>query len=119
MKKIKIIKNTDKKFPKKLLEIEKPPEQLYIIGNDKLLNRDSIAIVGSRECTPYGVKYAKEFANKIAKKEICIVSGMAIGIDTSAHIGALKEKGRTIAVLGAGFNNIYPEENLELYKQIK
>ena len=118
MKKTKIIKNTDKKFPKKLLEIEKPPKQLYIIGNDKLLNKDSIAIVGSRECTPYGAKYAKEFANKIAKKEICIVSGMAIGIDTSAHIGALKEKGKTIAVLGAGFNNIYPEENLELYKQI-
>ncbi len=118
MKKIKIIKNTDKKFPKKLLEIKEPPKQLYIIGNDKLLNRDSIAIVGSRECTPYGAKYAKEFANKIAKKEICIVSGMAIGIDTSAHIGALKEKGKTIAVLGAGFNNIYPEENLELYKQI-
>ena len=118
MKKTKIIKNTDKKFPKKLLEIEKPPKQLYIIGNDKLLNKDSIAIVGSRECTPYGAKYAKEFANKIAKKEICIVSGMAIGIDASAHIGALKEKGKTIAVLGAGFNNVYPEENLELYKQI-
>ena len=118
MRKIRLIKITDKKYPKKLLQIDDPPEQLYVIGNDKLLNKDSIAIVGSRGCSPYGDKYAKEFANKIAKKDICIVSGMALGIDTGAHKGAFKEKGRTIAVLGAGFNNIYPEENKELYEEI-
>ena len=88
------------------------------MGNQELLNKDSIAIVGSRECTPYGVKIAQEFAKQIAKKDICIVSGMAIGIDTAAHEGALKEKGKTIAVLGAGFNNIYPPENIELFNKI-
>lgn len=118
MNKSKIIKITDKKYPKKLLEIKNPPKQIYILGNEKLLYKDSIAIVGSRECTPYGAKYAKEFAKKISQKEICIVSGMALGIDTAAHIGAFKEKGHTIAVLGAGFNNIYPEENIELFNQI-
>jgi len=118
MNKSKIIKITDKKYPKKLLEIKNPPKQIYILGNEKLLYKDSIAIVGSRECTPYGAKYAKEFAKKISQKEICIVSGMALGIDTAAHSGALKEKGHTIAVLGAGFNNIYPEENVELFNQI-
>ena len=99
MKEIKIIESTDRLYPQKLLEIKDYPKKLYVIGNYKLLNKKSIAIVGSRNCTPYGVKFAKEFANKIAKKGICIVSGMAIGIDTSAHMGALKEKGRTIAVL--------------------
>ena len=118
MNKSKIIKITDKKYPQKLLEIKNPPKQIYILGNEKLLYKDSIAIVGSRECTPYGAKYAKEFAKKISQKEICIVSGMALGIDTAAHIGALKEKGHTIAVLGAGFSNIYPEENIELFNQI-
>lgn len=99
MKKIKVIQSTDKLYPKKLLEIKDFPEQLYVMGNYELLNKDSIAIVGSRECSPYGAKYAKEFAKKIAKKGICIVSGMAIGIDTAAHIGAMKEKAKTIAVL--------------------
>lgn len=99
MKKIKVIQSTDELYPKKLLEIKDFPEQLYVMGNYKLLNKDSIAIVGSRECSPYGAKYAKEFAKKIAQKGICIVSGMAIGIDTAAHIGAIAEEGKTIAVL--------------------
>lgn len=99
MKKFKKIEYVDKSYPKRLLEIKDPPQSLYILGNYRLLNSDSIAIVGSRECSPYGVKYAKEFAKEIAQKGICIVSGMAIGIDTMAHIGAMKEKGRTIAVL--------------------
>ena len=99
MKKYKKIKYLDKLYPKRLLEIKNFPESLYVLGNYELLNKDSIAIVGSRECSPYGVKYAKEFAKKIAQKGICIVSGMAIGIDTMAHIGAMKENGRTIAVL--------------------
>ena len=99
MKKIKVIQSTDELYPKKLLEIKDFPEQLYVMGNYELLNKDSIAIVGSRECSPYGAKYAKEFAKKIAEKGICIVSGMAIGIDTAAHIGAMKEKAKTIAVL--------------------
>ncbi len=118
MEKIKILKSTDKKYPLKLLEIKDYPKELYVIGNEKLLNKKSIAIVGSRDCTNYGAKYAERFAEQISKENICIVSGMAIGIDTCAHIGALKEKGNTIAVLGCGFNHIYPEENTELFNKI-
>ena len=99
MKNIKIIECTDKEYPQKLLKIDKNPEKLYALGNIELLHKDSLAIVGARECTPYGAKNAKEFAKVISKKDICIVSGMAIGIDTFAHLGALKEKGKTIAVL--------------------
>ena len=94
-----IIESTDKNYPKRLLGIKNYPKILYVLGNYELLNKDSLAIVGSRECTPYGAKYAKEFAKKIAKQNICIVSGMAVGIDAYAHMGALEERGRTIAVL--------------------
>ena len=118
MREIKLIKNTDKEYPKRLLEIENAPKELYIIGNEKLLNKKSIAIVGARNCTPYGAKCAKEFAEQISNKNICIVSGMAVGIDTFAHFGALKGIGNTIAVLGCGLNNIYPQENIELFNKI-
>ena len=118
MENMKVIKSTDEEYPNKLLGIENHPKKLYVLGNYKLLKKDSIAIVGSRKCTPYGAKYAKEFANIISKNDICVVSGMAIGIDREAHKGAIKEKGKTIAVLGAGFDNIYPEENIELFYNI-
>lgn len=89
---MKIIESSDKEYPQKLLETDNYPQRLYVLGNYELLKKDSIAIVGSRECTPYGAKYAKEFAKKIAKKDICIVSGMAIGIDASAHMRCTKRK---------------------------
>ncbi len=94
------------------------PKQLYVEGNCDLLLQDSIAIVGTRNLTDYGKRYASIFAKRIAKEGITIVSGMAVGIDTVAHIYSMKEKGRTIAVLGGGFNNIFPKENIYLYKQI-
>lgn len=118
MEKIKIIEKTNKNYPKRLLEIKNAPKRIYVIGNENLLNKDSIAIVGSRDCTEYGAKYAKKFAKQIAQKDICIVSGMALGIDSYAHSGAIKELGSTIAVLGAGFNNIYPKENINLFNKI-
>ena len=118
MKNIRIIKTSDFNYPEKLLKIKDPPEQLYVIGDESLLNKKAIAIIGSRDCTPYGYEQAKKFANKLAKENICIVSGMAVGIDSAAHIGAKAESGKTIAVLGSGFNNIFPEENIELFNQI-
>ena len=118
MKKIELIKNIDKEFPQNLLNIEKSPKELYIMGNKKLLNKKSLAIVGTRNCTPYGAECAEKFATDISKKNICIISGMALGIDTFAHNGALKEKGNTIAVLGCGFDYIYPEENIDLFNKI-
>lgn len=118
MENIKIIEITNKKYPKRLLKINNAPKKLYAIGNIDILNKDSLAIVGSRDCTEYGAKYARKFAEQISQKNMCIVSGMALGIDTEAHIGALKGLGNTIAVLGAGFNNIYPEENINLFNKI-
>lgn len=118
MKKIKIIKKDDKSYPKNLLEIKNPPEQLYVLGDVSLLNKKSLAIIGSRNCTEYGYNQAMRFATEIANQDICIVSGMAVGIDSAAHIGAKMEKGKTIAVLGGGFNNIFPKENEELFYEI-
>ena len=115
---MKTIKITDIKYPKRLKEIKNPPKQLYIEGDEKLLNNKSIAIVGSRNCTNYGIKYAEEFAKELSKNNITIVSGLAIGIDTVAHEFSKDYKGRTIAVLGSGLDIIYPKENKELYKKI-
>ena len=105
-------------YPEKLKNIYAKPQNLYLIGNEKLLNCKSIAIIGCRECSKYGAEQAIKFGYELAKKDICIISGMARGIDTYSHIGAIKAKGKTIAVLGCGLDVIYPPENVNLYKQI-
>ena len=108
----------DKRYPEKLKCIYNPPKGLYVIGNTKLLNKYAIAIVGSRNCSKYGAIVAKKFAMDLAKSEINVISGMAMGIDTYAHIGSILGKGKTIAVLGSGLNKIYPKENEKLYYKI-
>lgn len=118
MNKIKIIESTNNEYPQNLLKISKYPKKLYAIGNTNLLNQTSIAIVGSRDCTKYGYTQAMRFAKEISKHGICIISGLAIGIDSAAHLGASKEIGRTIAVLGGGFETEYCEENLEVFNTI-
>lgn len=118
MQYIKIIKIEDTNYPEHLLKIKNPPKQLYVLGDETLLNKQSIAIIGSRDCTQYGYEQAIYFAKELSKNNICIVSGMAIGIDSAAHIGAKSEAGKTIAVLGSGFNHIFPEENEELFYEI-
>lgn len=87
-------------------------------GNIELLQKPSIAIVGSRDATKYGKKYASQFASSIANSNITIVSGLAMGIDSIAHENSIEKEGKTIAVLGSGFNHIYPRENEELFKKI-
>lgn len=92
---------------------------MYCLGNINLLNHQKIvAIVGSRDCTEYGRKYAGIFAKELAKCNICVISGLAIGIDAAAHYGAVSQVGSTIAVLGGGLNHVYPPENLWLYNKI-
>lgn len=118
MNNFKVITKENELYPKKLLKIKNPPSKLYILGDVSLLNKKSIAIIGSRDCTMYGYEQAKRFARQIARENICVVSGMAIGIDSAAHIGAKNEVGKTIAVLGSGFNKIFPEENKELFYEI-
>lgn len=105
-------------YPETLKAIPNSPKELYILGNENLLKEPCIAIIGSRVCTPEGVQIAEKFAKELSKENVCIVSGMAKGIDTAAHIGALKTGGKTIAVLGGGFNHIFPKENTQLFKEI-
>lgn len=108
----------DEEYPMLLTHIEDKPKKIYALGNLKNLNDKCVAIVGTRECTNYGRKMARLIAYMYAKKGYVIVSGLAKGIDTSAHIGALLAKGRTIAVLGTGLNRIYPLENTNLARKI-
>ncbi len=114
---IRIINICEKNYPQVLKEIYDPPISLYIKGNTNILNNKSIAIVGCRDCTNYGRSAAKYFAYNLTKKNINIVSGLAKGVDSYAHIGSLST-GNTIAVLGNGLDTIYPKENTELAKEI-
>ena len=118
--KIEEISINSNEYPKVLKNIYDPPLKLYILGNKDILKQKGIAIVGSRNATEYGKKVAFKFARELSEKGINIISGLAVGIDTYAHIGALQEKsmGKTIAVLGSGLDEIYPKQNIELAKQI-
>lgn len=116
--KYKIINYEDNIYPEKLKKIKNMPQRLFAIGNYELLNENSIAVIGSRNCTEYGRKATEKIVTKLALMDICIVSGMAIGIDAVAHNSTLDVKGKTIAVLGSGFNYIYPKENIKLYNRI-
>lgn len=105
-------------YPKSLLEISDFPIVLYVKGNVKKLNSLNFAIVGSRQASVYGTSMARQFARRLSELGWTIVSGMARGIDTHAHEGALSAGGATIAVLGCGLNYIYPLENEELLERI-
>ncbi|MBQ3413921.1 MAG: DNA-processing protein DprA [Clostridia bacterium] len=118
MSKIQIIKKENKRYPQKLKQIYSPPQILYAIGNTGILNLPSISIVGGREHTEYGKKSAYYFSYNLAKAGLVIVSGLAKGIDSFSHIGCLAAKGKTIAIIGSGLDNIYPKENEELAKKI-
>ena len=114
---IKIININEREYPQALKEIYDPPISLYVKGNIEKLNNKNIGIVGCRECTTYGKKSAEYFAYNLSKQNINIVSGLAKGIDSYAHLGSLNT-GNTIAVLGNGLDMIYPKENLELANEI-
>src|SRR5574344_655280 len=115
---MKKITSKNKLYPKRLLEIKNYPTELYIEGDATILNNPSIAIVGSRACTEYGRKQAKRFASYLAEKNITIVSGLALGIDTVTHISSMDKTGKTIAVIASGFKHIFPKENKELFNKI-
>lgn len=115
---IKIVTIQDEEYPKSLKQIYDYPISIYVKGNIELLNYESIAIIGSRECSNYGKDAAKYFGYYLANNNKCVVSGLAKGIDSFAHIGALGANGNTIAVLGNGLQDIYPKENRELANMI-
>ncbi len=112
------IRIENSQYPDALRKIKNPPKQLYLEGNIELLNKNSIAIIGSRNCSENGKFLAKKFAKELVEQGLTIISGMAKGIDSHAHIETLNNKGNTIAVLGNGFNNIFPKENINLYRKI-
>ncbi len=115
---IELIHIYDKYYPEKLKTIYDKPIVLYIKGNKSILNKFSLAIIGCRDHTKYGEIVAKNISYEISKNNIVTISGLARGIDSIAHKETLKAKGKTIAVIGSGVDNIYPEENKELAKEI-
>jgi DNA processing protein len=116
--KLKIVDFFDSDYPYYLKEISSPPLVLYTKGNIKLLAKESVAIVGTRTPTNYGKEVAFNFSCKLSSLGVNIVSGLALGIDTSAHKGVLKAGGSTVAVLGSGLSYIYPRQNKRLAESI-
>ena len=105
-------------YPKLLKEIYDPPVTIFYKGDLKTLNQDCISVIGSRNASDYGIRNAYNISKAIVSKGYCVVSGLAKGIDSYAHKGAIDGGGKTIAVLGCGIDVIYPKENLNLYKGV-
>lgn len=113
-----IVTLADGDYPQALLNIPDPPLLLYVKGRLDLLNADAFAIVGSRNATPQGISNTEEFANSLSDAGLCIISGMAHGIDAAAHRGALRGQGGSIAVVGTGLDKVYPAANRDLAHEI-
>ena len=110
----------NKSYPKLLKYISDPPPVLFTLGNQDILNQDTISLVGTRNASLNGKNFAQFLAKELAENGYTIASGMARGIDKAAHVGALQaQEGNTIAVLGTSVDEIYPEENKNLYAEIK
>ncbi len=105
-------------YPPRLKQIPDPPLVLYVRGDVKVLSRHAVAIVGTRRPTAYGGQVAQRLARDLAQRQLVIVSGLARGIDSAAHRGALEAAGKTVAVLGSGIDVIYPRENKRLAEQV-
>lgn len=108
----------DANYPALLANIYNPPMLLFVKGEVGLLSRTGVAVVGSRAATSYGLKVARDFSAQLAGRGLVVVSGLALGIDTAAHTGALAAGGETVAVLGCGLDVMYPPANERLARQI-
>ncbi len=108
----------DAGYPPLLRELVDPPPVLYILGRKEILCRPGVAMVGSRAATSYGRRIAFNLSRSLAALSVTVISGLALGIDTEAHLGTLAGKGSTVAVLGCGLDVVYPRQNEVLYKQI-
>jgi DNA processing protein len=109
-----IVTLADSEYPQALLNISDPPLLLYVKGRLDLLNNSALAIVGSRNATPQGINNAEAFAKSLSDAGLCIISGLAHGIDAAAHRGALLGQGCSIAVVGTGLDKVYPAANRDL-----
>ncbi|MEY2559252.1 MAG: processing protein, partial [Verrucomicrobiota bacterium] len=106
-------------YPRQLREIHAPPIVLYVWGELTERDQHAIAIIGSRRTTHYGLESAKKLSYQLAYAGLTVISGLARGIDTAAHQGALAAKGRTVAVIGSGLSKLYPPENAALAEKIR
>jgi DNA processing protein len=113
-----VLIQSDDEYPASLREIYDPPMVLYIKGALSPKDKNSVALVGSRQTTHYGIETARKLAYQLAYIGVTVVSGGARGIDTAAHQGALAAKGRTVCVLGTGISIVFPPENKELFDRI-
>ncbi len=113
-----LITPLDDEYPEGLRQIHDPPLALYIRGRLRPTDREAVAVVGTRRATHYGMDSARKLSHQLGKAGLCVLSGLALGIDTAAHEGALRSGGRTVAVIGSGFDHLYPSENEGLAKRI-
>src|SRR5204862_6812403 len=114
-----VITQESPSYPKSLREIHAPPIVLYVWGELEERDHHAIGIIGARRTTHYGTESAKKLAYQLAYAGLTVVSGLARGIDTAAHQGALAAKGRTIAIIGSGLSKLYPPENVGLAEKIR
>ena len=108
----------DTDYPHALLNMTDPPLLLFVKGCIDLLNKPALAIVGSRNASPQGLRNAEAFAQSASESSLCIVSGLAQGIDSAAHIGGLRGQGSSIAIVGTGLDKVYPSSNRDLAHQL-
>jgi DNA processing protein len=113
-----LLTREDEAYPERLLEIYDPPAVLWIRGDATVLARPGIAVVGTRQPSPYGLGMAEMLSRDLANRRLTILSGMARGVDSAAHKGALDAGGKTIAVWGTGIDVVYPKENKRLAERI-
>ena len=109
----------DEEYPELLRHIGQPPPVVYLHGDGRLLEMNSVAIVGSRAATSSGRRVCRTIARDLAKSGVCVVSGLALGIDSEAHSIALETVGATVGVLGCGLDLVYPRGNRHLYERIR
>jgi DNA processing protein len=113
-----LVMKEDELYPETLRQIYDPPLLLYVWGELKPQDRQAIGVVGSRKCTHYGLQSAKKLSYQLASAGVTVLSGLARGIDTAAHEGAVASGGRTIAIIGSGLAKLYPPENQALAEKI-
>ena len=118
MQDVQLLAYGDEGYPDILRQISKPPHLLFVWGDADLRAKISVGIVGTRHASDYGIRHTKKIAGELARRGVCVVSGLALGIDSAAHAGTVDAHGRTIAVLGGALDRFYPEENRELMLRI-
>lgn len=117
-KKMALVLREDAQYPPLLRQVAHPPHLLYVYGETDLTDRFPVAVVGTRRASAYGLTHTREIAAELAQTGVCVVSGLALGIDAAAHTGALDGGGRTVAVLGSALDKLYPQENEPLMRRI-